>query len=112
MTSLDSPPTQKHMEILNIDISNKCEDNNFAIVFFESETHSLKGDSDILLIGIKCHDCVLSIFLSPCQFIQASATGVHVHKSRVYKKLFHHGVELPKILKKSACKKVLEYVQV
>lgn len=46
MTLLDTPPAQKHMNILNIDILYKYGDNNLGIVFFDLKTNSSKGDCD------------------------------------------------------------------
>lgn len=77
MTLLDSSNPQKHIDVLNMDMPYKYEDHTLAIIFFDLETNSLKGNCDILQISMKCHKYVLNIFISPTQSIQPSATKVN-----------------------------------
>ncbi|XP_058809610.1 uncharacterized protein LOC131674797 [Phymastichus coffea] len=83
---------------------------NLAILFFDLETSGLSLKHEILQVCVKFGNQIFKSFITPTQAINCAASKAN-GLTKVYKKLFQHGVEVVTLPQKQVFIKLLAFLK-
>ncbi|XP_058801549.1 uncharacterized protein LOC131670176 [Phymastichus coffea] len=111
MTLLEKPiDTQVNcVEIVNETVE-EFDTDDVIIVFFDLETAGLRFKHEILQICVKAGQQVFKSYITPTQPIHPEASKTN-GLTKVHKKLFRYGVEVPTLPKRIVFGKLLEFLK-
>ena len=82
----------------------------WQLCFLTWKRGGLSTTDDILQISMKCGNSLFTSFITPVRPINPTSTKV-TGLSKIHKKLFQHGREVPTLSRKTVFLKALEYLQ-
>lgn len=103
MTLLEVPVENSNL-IREVESNITYNTENEIYVFFDLETGGLSPKKDILQIALKSEKTVMSVYLTPCQNIDAQASAV-TGLTKNGRQLFLHGELVPTHVQKKSCRK-------